>query len=98
MKIEAIDGDHLRMTRLATFLVSIMAKIIRVHVYKTSLLIRRYAIVLVRKTKEEEVIKHPLKRFESTLRKSIQIAIPTNLDRLRRHRNNIEKVTICITQ
>jgi len=77
-----------------------MAKIIRVYVYKTSLLIRirRYAIVLVRKTKEEEVIKHPLKRFESTLRKSIQIAIPTNLDRLRRHRNNIEKVTICITQ
>jgi len=77
-----------------------MAKIIRVYVYKTSLLIRirRYAIVLVRKTKEEEVIKHPLKRFESTLRKSIQIAIPTNLDRLHRHRNNIEKVTICITQ
>ena len=44
------------------------------------------------KHKEETVIKYPLKRFETTLGKSLRIVIPTNLDRLRKHRSNIEKV------
>lgn len=43
------------------------------------------------KNKEEHVVKHPLKRFESTLRSSLKIAIPTNLDRLKKHHHNIEK-------
>ena len=46
---------------------------------------------LVGKSREVEVIKHPLKRFESTLRKSLSIVIPTNLDRLNKHKINIEK-------
>jgi len=40
---------------------------------------------------KEETIKYPLKRFETTLGKSLRIVIPTNLDRLRKHRSNIEK-------
>ncbi|XP_057304495.1 uncharacterized protein LOC130641631 [Hydractinia symbiolongicarpus] len=37
------------------------------------------------------VTKHPLKRFEPTLRTSLQVVIPMNLERLKRHRINIKK-------
>lgn len=43
------------------------------------------------RTKDTEVIKHPLKRFEPTLRKSLSVVIPMNLDRLKKHRVNVEK-------
>lgn len=43
------------------------------------------------RNKDQPVQKFPLKRFEPTLRTSLKIAIPTNLDRLKKHRKNIEK-------
>lgn len=48
--------------------------------------------ISVVKSKEENTVKYPIKRFEPTLRTSLQIAIPTNLQRLKKHRSNIEKV------
>ena len=50
------------------------------------------------KTKKEDCIKYPLKRFEPTLRTSLRIAIPTNLDRLRKHKANVEKVMKCLLE
>jgi len=37
--------------------------------------------------------KHPLKRFEPTLRK-FQVALPADLARLQQHKINMEKVTL----
>jgi len=48
---------------------------------------------IMKAQENSEVIKHPLKRFEPTLRTSLRIVIPSNLDRLKKHKNNIEKYT-----
>jgi len=39
--------------------------------------------------------KHPLKRFEPTLRK-FQVALPADLARLQQHKINMEKVNLTI--
>ena len=46
------------------------------------------------KPKVDVIEKLPLVRFEPTLRRSINTIIPMTLDRLEKHRVNIEKVSL----
>lgn len=43
------------------------------------------------KHKDDDVVKLPFKRFEPTLRKSLNVVIPMNLDRLSKHKTNVQK-------
>ena len=43
----------------------------------------------------QKVLKQPIKRLEPTLHKFIKVALPTDLERLNRHKLNMEKVGLC---
>lgn len=50
----------------------------------------------VRQNMAEEAGKLTLRRLEAPIQKFIKVAIPTDLERLQHHQNNIEKVNTCI--
>lgn len=53
---------------------------------------RRSDTTLFRMSEDEEKVK--LRRLEPAIQKFIKVVIPTDLERLRKHQINIEKVSI----